>query len=86
MGILFIVATNYFKVLMPQTFDNIVDLIAKDINDSTNTVFYKGMKLFGWFIAYALINTFFLFLTRQTIIVMSRLIEYDLKNEIYDNL
>ncbi len=84
MGILFIVATNYFKVLMPQTFDNIVDLIAKDINDSTNTVFYKGMKLFGWFIAYALINTFFLFLTRQTIIVMSRLIEYDLKNEIYD--
>ena len=26
---------------------------------------------------------FFLFLTRQTIIIMSRLIEYDLKNEIY---
>jgi ATP-binding cassette subfamily B protein len=84
MGILFIVATNYFKVLMPQTFDKISDLISEDINDTTNGIFYKGMKLFGWFLAYALINTFFLFLTRQTIIVMSRLIEYDLKNEIYD--
>ena len=31
----------------------------------------------------SIISGFFLFLTRQTIIVMSRLIEYDLKNEIY---
>ena len=33
---------------------------------------------------FALLNGIFLFLTRQTIIIMSRLIEYDLKNEIYD--
>lgn len=84
MGVIFIVATNYFKVLMPQTFDQISDLIQNDIDDVSNTVFNKGLKLFGWFLTYALINTFFLFLTRQTIIVMSRLIEYDLKNEIYD--
>lgn len=32
----------------------------------------------------SLASGFFLFLTRQTIIIMSRFIEYDLKNEIYD--
>lgn len=88
LGIIFIAATNFFKVLMPQTFGDIADLIegqikAKSGSDS-DAVFYKGLGMFGIFIAYALINTFFLFLTRQTIIVMSRLIEFDLKNEIYD--
>jgi len=34
-------------------------------------------------IALALTRGFFLFLVRQTLIVMSRLVEYDLKNEIY---
>ena len=33
----------------------------------------------------SLISGFFLFLMRQTIIVMSRLIEFDLKNEIYSH-
>jgi len=33
----------------------------------------------------ALLRGAFLFLTRQTIIVMSRLVEYDLKNEIYEH-
>lgn len=37
----------------------------------------------GLFILFTLISGFFLFLTRQTIIVMSRLMEYDLKNAIY---
>ncbi len=72
---------------MPQTFGAIADLIENQMKAEAkdpDAVFYQGLKLFGIFIAYALINTFFLFLTRQTIIVMSRLIEFDLKNEIYD--
>ncbi|CAG5080803.1 ABC transporter ATP-binding protein [Parvicella tangerina] len=88
LGILFIAATNFFKVLMPQTFGAIADLIENQMKAATSkdpdAVFYEGLSLFGIFLGYALINTFFLFLTRQTIIVMSRLIEYDLKNEIYD--
>jgi len=36
-------------------------------------------------IGLALISGMFLFLTRQTIIVTSRLIEYDLKNEVFDH-
>lgn len=40
--------------------------------------FYAGL-----FIAFTLLQGFFMFLMRQTIIVVSRLIEYDLKNDIY---
>ncbi|MCB9196478.1 MAG: ABC transporter ATP-binding protein [Flavobacteriales bacterium] len=87
MGVLFIAATNYFKVLMPQTFDQITDLVESFVKktgtDDADTLFGKGLWLFCLFLIYALVNTFFLFLTRQTIIVMSRLIEFDLKNEIY---
>jgi ATP-binding cassette subfamily B multidrug efflux pump len=35
------------------------------------------------FLAFALLRGFFMFLMRQTIIVVSRLIEYDLKNTVY---
>ncbi|MBZ0207997.1 MAG: ABC transporter ATP-binding protein/permease [Flavobacteriales bacterium] len=41
-------------------------------------VFYAGL-----FIVFTLLSGFFLFLTRQTIIVVSRLMEFDLKNTIY---
>lgn len=43
-----------------------------------------GLLLCLLYIVLALIKGFFLFLTRQTIIIMSRLIEFDLKNEIYE--
>jgi len=46
-------------------------------------VIKMGLSLCALYIAIALIKGVFLFFTRQTIIVMSRLIEYDLKNEIY---
>ncbi len=42
-----------------------------------------GVVLAVLYILVFLIKGFFLFMTRQTIIVMSRLIEYDQKNEIY---
>lgn len=37
------------------------------------------------FLVFALLKGFFMFLMRQTIIVVSRLIEYDLKNTVYDH-
>ncbi|HEX2617038.1 MAG TPA: ABC transporter transmembrane domain-containing protein, partial [Flavobacteriales bacterium] len=42
--------------------------------------FYAGL-----FIVFTLLQGFFMFLMRQTIIVVSRLIEYDLKNDIYNH-
>ncbi len=44
-------------------------------------ILYAGLILF----MIAIISGFFMFLMRQTIIVMSRLIEYDQKNEIYSH-
>jgi ATP-binding cassette subfamily B protein len=74
---------------MPELIGNAADL-AKNyldipVDERNPDSFYKeGIALFGMLMLFVLVNTFFLFLTRQTIIVMSRLIEFDLKNEIYD--
>ncbi len=46
-------------------------------------VMWFAMFYAGLFIVFTLISGFFLFLTRQTIIVVSRLMEYDLKNAVY---
>jgi ATP-binding cassette, subfamily B, multidrug efflux pump len=51
---------------------------------SGKSLLQVGLYFFGMYLLYAIIKGFFLFLVRQTIIVTSRHIEYDLKNEIYD--
>lgn len=84
LGILFIIGTNIAKVEMPIYFGQIADEL-KDWNSTYNPddVFYYAFKAGGYYILLSLIAGIFLFLTRQTIIIMSRYIEYDLKNEIY---
>ena len=47
------------------------------------TVMWFALFHAGLFLVFTLISGVFLFLTRQTIIVMSRLMEYDLKNSVY---
>src|SRR6202000_3032592 len=50
------------------------------------SIFGEGLLLFGMLVlALSLIRGIFLFFMRQTIILMSRHIEYDLKNEIYNH-
>lgn len=49
----------------------------------THDAYRELLYYSGLIIGLAVVSGFFLFLMRQTIIVMSRLIEYDLKNEIY---
>ena len=56
-----------------------------NIEDVKNKLWDSGLKLSLIYLIYALISGLFLFLTRQSIIVMSRNIEYDLKNEIFDH-
>ncbi len=48
------------------------------------SVFAMAAMLGGVYLCIYLIKGVFLFLTRQTVIIMSRYIEYDLKNEIFD--
>lgn len=49
------------------------------------TVVWCAALLAVLYLVFALLKGFFMFLMRQTIIVVSRLIEYDLKNTVYDH-
>jgi ATP-binding cassette subfamily B protein len=85
LGILFIAVSNYFGVQMPLYLKTTIDDLMKG-NTITNveSALLLSLKLGGIYMFFSLCSGFFLFLMRQTIIVMSRLIEYDLKNEIFD--
>ncbi len=79
MGFLFVAISNVLLVSQGIIIKNATDEFATN-NFSNKTVFLKfALQLF----ALTLLSGFFMFLKRQFIIVMSRLIEYDLKNEIY---
>ncbi|MBU6159204.1 MAG: ABC transporter ATP-binding protein/permease, partial [Bacteroidetes bacterium] len=57
----------------------IVEWIDSKVIDLSKVVIYCGIVL----LIFAILRGIFMFLMRQTIIVMSRLIEYDQKNEIF---
>ncbi|MEO0311171.1 MAG: hypothetical protein RIQ89_828 [Bacteroidota bacterium] len=83
-GMLFVLLTNFFNVYYPQQVGIAIDKILNLAQESKSeemartALFYLGIILL-----LNLLKGFFLFLMRQTIIVISRYIEYDLKNEIY---
>ncbi len=97
LGVFFITASNIFSVFIPHLTGQAIDLIKE--NASLYTVikgvsetssfegqFISSIILIGALIlGSALLRGVFLYLTRQTIIVMSRFIEYDMKNEIFSH-
>lgn len=85
LGIVFTVISNYFGVQMPIYFKNAIDsLQANNEHTTLNDFLWLALQLGGFYMLLSLAKGFFLFLMRQTIIVMSRNIEFDLKNEIYE--
>ena len=85
LGILFICVSNYFGVEMPKVVKNAVNDFLNQLNNKHdfNSILFLCLQLAGVYMLFSVLKGFFLFLTRQTIIIMSRLIEFDLKNEIY---
>jgi ATP-binding cassette subfamily B multidrug efflux pump len=95
LGVLFTVLSNLFGVIPAQIVRHALELVEMNVDhyflfrdSSFQTVTYKTLTfgitvLGGLIILMAIIKGVFLFAVRQTIIVMSRHIEYDLKNEIY---
>ena len=95
LGVVFIVISNYFRVLQPQMVRYALDLVVTnlslhqlydgfDLQEQLYAEIGKTLLLFaGLVILFALLMGIFMFFMRQTIIVMSRLIEYDLRNEIF---
>ena len=85
-GLFFITASNYFGVYMPKIIDNAVDELIDyktSTNKSNEVLWDLGLKLVFTYMLFSLLKGLFLFFTRQSIIVMSRKIEFDLKNEIF---
>ncbi len=95
LGMLFVVASNVFGVLPPQVIRYAFDLVKDnityyqqldgfDLQGQFYGLFSSILLLFGLIVlSLAVIKGLFMFCMRQTIIVMSRLIEYDLRNEVY---
>lgn len=85
MGALFVALSTIFAtyqaVIVRKGTNKVLDLIkTNNFNDTTVFVYY-GLTILGL----ALVSGLFMFLMRQTIIVMSRHIEFDQKNEIYNH-
>ena len=97
LGVVVVIISRYFAVWSARVIKDIIDSVQQLVvafhdpanaantaaikNHIATTVFYGGMELLGL----ALLSGFFMFLSRQTLIVMSRLVEYDQKNEIYNH-
>lgn len=84
LGIGFTITSNYFGVKMPAYVkQSIDDLQHTTINPTIESALWLAAKMGGIYLLLSFMKGVFLFLMRQTIIIMSRRIEYDLKNEIY---
>ena len=89
LGTFFVVTSNIFAlypaIYTRKAFDAAKEAIESsqtsnyDFSELTSTLLYFGMML----ILFALLKGVFMFFMRQTIIVMSRLIEFDIRNEIF---
>ena len=96
-GIFFVSLSNYFRVLQPQAIREALDLVIHNISiyrnfegsklqRSLETILGKQLLIFGLFVLlFAGLMGLFMYFMRQTIIVMSRLIEYDMRKEIFEH-
>jgi len=97
LGTFFITISNVFAIYPAEILRKGIDLVSESLktyqlNKGTplaaaiESEVYKTLLVFGLIvIATALLKGVFMFFMRQTIIVMSRLIEFDLKNDIYNH-
>lgn len=97
-GILFVAASNLFAVYPAQIVRGAINMVedvlgfyqmhkGSVIGDQVESSIFKSLLVFGAIVlVLALIRGVFLYLTRQTLIAMSRLIEYDLRKDLYDHL
>jgi ATP-binding cassette subfamily B multidrug efflux pump len=94
-GLIWVLISNAFQILPAQMVRHALDSVVSNFKlyqsfqdteaaPSFLKIFDRGILFFaGLIILMALLRGIFLYFVRQTLIVMSRLIEYDLKNEIF---
>lgn len=84
-GIVFVTLSTIFSTYQGVIVRNGTNQILNIIKNNTPINNFTFIKFGLLLISFALISGLFMFLMRQTIIVMSRHIEYDQKNEIYNH-
>ena len=97
LGTIFIIISNIFQIVPAQLVRHAIDLVVDNIRvyrsfEGTDSqkdffaVFAFGIVMYaGLILLMAFLRGVFLYFVRQTLIVMSRLIEFDLKNEIFEH-
>ena len=86
LGLIITIIATVFKLIVPKKIGDIINIIENYINGSSSDLsIVKKELLISILIILgtALLAGFFTFLMRQTFIVVSRNIEFDLKNEIF---
>ncbi len=97
LGVIFVSLSNYFRVLQPRVIREALDLVIEHLgmyrlydgfalSEKYFDVLGSTLLLFGGIVLLlAILMGTFLYFTRQTINVMSRLIEYDLRKVIFNH-
>ena len=88
LGVLFIFLSNFFNIFWIQYLGDTIDTIQQVLsskNSDSDTIIKTLLINGGIIIGSSIIAGVFRFMMRQTIIVTSRKIEYELKNEIYQH-
>ena len=96
-GLVFVVISNVLGIYPAQIVRDAIDMVGDllkinsihegyAVRRAFGSLIGKSLLIFGGLvIVFALLRGLFLFLTRQTLIVMSRKVEYDLRNDIYNH-
>ncbi|MDT0557255.1 ABC transporter ATP-binding protein [Ichthyenterobacterium sp. W332] len=85
LGVTITILAKVFALFTPKLIGNSINVVAKKLEEGDLYTTFKadlGLNIL-YLIGAAMVAGFFTFLMRQTIINVSRYVEYDLKNEIY---
>ncbi len=88
LGLLITIVAQIFSLFTPELIGNSIKVIEDYIKSAQKDVAllkYELLKNILYILATTIIAGFFTFLMRQTLIVMSRYVEFDLKNEIFNH-
>ncbi len=97
LGVILVIGSNFFMVIQPKLVSEALDSVLGQLKlyEATTDINIKqeivasasktAIKSGALILFYALVMSVFMYFMRQTLIVMSRLIERDLKNEVFEH-
>tara|TARA_B110000444_G_scaffold245737_1_gene266547 strand:+ start:7978 stop:9735 length:1758 start_codon:yes stop_codon:yes gene_type:complete len=86
LGLIITIIATIFKIIVPKIIGDIVDVVKNYLDNTITDIEIVKQELItniAMILGAAILAGFFTFLMRQTFIVVSRYIEFDLKNQIF---